>query len=604
MSAAIHLRILNVHLENFRNYTDHTWTFDTRTLLIGENGTGKSTIIDAISWCLRARCRGVDGKGAGQRDLIGDAGDRMAVTVTMDGIGPVRRTYDRAGNTTVTVKDPVAKLGTTDAALSACLYGRTFFQLHHAEAKQLLLQVLDVRVEPSQLPGLKLKAPATLDELDAYYQTAFQNRAATKKTLAAVHVPDAPIADIGGWSVETLQVEVGTLQTRYQDWVMEHSGKSVELAGLKKNLVSLSADIVNRDQVQGSLQTHSDSHTQANIDLADANKALAQAEELTAEPVRELQTQTADLLVLAKRLEAHDPERGCVLSASIPCLTKAKDFEGYGKQIATAVKGLEKRIKAGETRAHKIGAAQQQVKDAQRHVEYHRTQILECQRKLKAHDHAQLQLGVTSGLVNTLIKEVDELARAIKDVTEDMKAKQAKIQGAAAYQTAQRNRQAALDRKALLEKELQDLDAQVTMLGPNGVRLQALTTAVQDFTFAINAALHHFGFQLQIQPDPWMVQLKKGDGPWRPFELLSDGEKLWTGLGFQLALAIQSGLDCCCIDAAEVVVGQRRAKLTQLLMGAPVGQIVIAMAKSAQDPDPEIEGLQVIRITDPVAAPV
>jgi DNA repair exonuclease SbcCD ATPase subunit len=176
-------------------------------------------------------------------------------------------------------------------------------------------------------------------------------------------------------------------------------------------------------------------------------------------------------------------------------------------------------------------------------------------------------------------------------------------QNAAAYQTAIQARQAAEDKRDKLSADVERLEALVTLLGPKGVRAAALQDAVADFEGAINAGLDGFGFKLAIQAEPWEVAISRDGVTFLPFELLSDGEKLWTGVAFQQALAAVTGLGFLAVDATETVVGLNRAMLTRVIMLSPVDQIVIAMAKGEGESLPEIDGLTVIPVSTPGGGP-
>jgi len=184
----------------------------------------------------------------------------------------------------------------------------------------------------------------------------------------------------------------------------------------------------------------------------------------------------------------------------------------------------------------------------------------------------------------------DETIRVSSDLAEQ-------VSGAVAYQAAVVARQTADDKRARQAAEVDRLEGLVTVLGPKGVRATALQNAVVDFEAAINVGLDAFGFRLSFTVDPWDVRISRDGGQtWLRFDLLSDGEKLWTGACFQQALAVVTGLEFVAVDATETVVGANRAMLTRLIMLSPVSQIVVAMAKGEADPLPEIDGLTVVQI--------
>jgi hypothetical protein len=85
--------------------------------------------------------------------------------------------------------------------------------------------------------------------------------------------------------------------------------------------------------------------------------------------------------------------------------------------------------------------------------------------------------------------------------------------------------------------------------------------------------------------------------------MLSKGQRLFTGLAFQLALAQVSGLDCAVVDDVEAVVGTNRQLLTSIVMAADLGQVLVAMATPENYQAPNIDRLQIVRV-DAVAQPL
>ena len=96
--------VARLHLTAFRSFADAALTFtEIRTLIVGRNATGKSTIADAIAWCLTGRCRGLDGAGRGVSALIRSGSSTMRVAVdllTDDGPLVVVREADAVSRST------------------------------------------------------------------------------------------------------------------------------------------------------------------------------------------------------------------------------------------------------------------------------------------------------------------------------------------------------------------------------------------------------------------------------------------------------------------------------------------------------------------------
>lgn len=46
------MNIKQITMANFKNYEQQTYTFHNQTVVMGKNGTGKTTIAEAMVWCL------------------------------------------------------------------------------------------------------------------------------------------------------------------------------------------------------------------------------------------------------------------------------------------------------------------------------------------------------------------------------------------------------------------------------------------------------------------------------------------------------------------------------------------------------------------------
>lgn len=602
------MKIQRIELENFRNQERSDWDLnDPVVLLLGINGVGKSTLIDAISWCLTGRCRGVDGKGAGQKDLIRRGQDGMGVTVWLDGWAePISRSLHRAGNSITNLKTDVIldRLGVSETIFQGCLYGRSFFDLHHSEAKAMLMGLLNVTVPPSDLPGIQTDRPLGLDDLEARYKAAFEKRAALKRAVAAVQV-DAVVrrVDLEGRDLDTLKADLRQVTTDYQAAIRTQQTEQQALTNVNHVLDQAKTASSRKLTVDGAIDSHQGMLEKAQVDLQAAKDHLATLEAEPGDDVSTLQSQVAEHRLLVEKLQRHEPDRGCVLSAAIPCLTQAKEFAGQIAKLDKQAKALEKRIKAGSQRAEAIAALRQQIRDGDRQVGYHEEQLRQKRRDAGDLDQLAGKVEDLKARQSALVEASTAADAEVTRLTERLGDLQTDVASVQTYTALVERTKAAQERRAGLERELAEAEAIVDLLGPKGVQVKALDAALDDFLTMINAALAPFGFSLGISVEPWKVlvvnhQLRSEA---IPYQLLSAGEQLWTGAAFQLALAAASGLNFVALDAAEAVVDENRAILTQLVMTAPVDQVLVAMAKGANEPDPVIEGLQVIRM-QPVPA--
>jgi DNA repair exonuclease SbcCD ATPase subunit len=587
------MQIDRVSLSNFRNYASAAFFFDEpRTLIAGPNGSGKSTILDAIAWVLTGECRGVDGRGGGQKDLIRDGAESATVTLVLDG-KTYQRSVDAAG-AKATVKPDVIleRLGVSKAMLLACLDGQSFFDLDHKAARDLLLDLLGVVVRPEDAPDLNLPAPISLGDLDFRYKQAFDDRAAAKKTLAALQVPEPPkVADIDAGAVgdvaairaarESIKDQARDARDAWQTAKSRADSIAQEVKAARAALDQV-ADWQGKVDAQRAMLADTEAAGQAIIQpvLAEGARSMA-----------DIQRELSDLQGMLGRVEHHQPAGGCVLNASIPCLTPAKDFAKQVDGITRSIRSLRAAMKDAEQVTKDQAAYDAAVRENQRSVAYHKGQIDKLTALIAEADKGKARIAALEKEAKALIRDLPKLEAVAGDTMKADAAAERRLLAATAYQEAVRGHAAALARRDQAEATVARLDALVDLLGPKGIRMTVLARSIGEFQTSINEAMAGFGFRMTFQDDPWAITVNG-----RPYTLLSAGEKLLVGSAFQQALALASGLEFAAIDASEVVVGTMRDALTDLVLQSPVKQVLIAMAKDDDDPLPtDIDGLQIIQ---------
>lgn len=586
------MQIERITLTNFRNFeaADFALT-EPRTLIAGPNGAGKSTILDAIAWVLTGECRGVDGRGVGQKNLIRTGAAAAQVTLVMDGLTLTRSVDDSGARASAKPDAILARLGVTKPMLQAVLNGAAFFDLDHAAAKALLFGLLDVKVEPSDVPDLKLKAPIGLDDLRLRHDTVFAERAAAKKALASSVVPEPPkMADIQDGAVgdiDAIKARRAEQRQAARDAMGAWNTAKATRAARQDEL-----DAADKALAQvGTLKARLESQRAMLADIEAAGRAIAAPPPSTqALSTASMQQQVRDLESLIARVKNHTPTGGCVLNAAIPCQTPAVEFTNHVKGLDRQVKDLGKSIKAAALEADAVAAYQAAKAENARQVAYTQGQIDKAEAAIAAAETGAARRKNLVEQIAGLDQALPNLEAAANAAMKADADAERRLLAATTYQEALKGHDAAVAARARLEAEVERLDALVTLLGPKGVQSTVLARSLDVFQTSINDALEAFGFELTFQVDPWSVVVNG-----RPYELLSAGEKLMVGAAFQQALAMVSGLEFVAIDASEVVVGARRAALTQMVMTSPVGQILIAMAKPETESMTEFEGLQVIQ---------
>jgi len=625
------MRIDTLELVNFRSYARATFTLKQQTYIVGENNAGKSTAIDALLWALTGRCRGLDGSNRDMAELVREGQQTgLGVRVTLADFGSVQR-QTNGREVFLKVKEwegPNAKqqealyekLATTEAVLQACLDNAAFLNLHHADAKRLIMGVLNVRIPAAALEPLGVAGPLSPDELDARYQSVMADRRGAKATLAQQLMPAEPSLQAFGGDepppVEDLRRQLEGVRGEERALFSDNA----ETRGRREALV------LNKDDVQASiadiqrrLPTYSEHDIHTQLDELDERLALmtdgatpeqgsliddeaAPAENPIEHEHEHTKSGLADergrlrmLESLIGRVEEHDPAKGCVLQGGIPCKTPAKDFKDYLTDSKKDRRELQKSIKAAETRIAEIEAELDMQIAADREA---------ARKRQQAHsDRRGLELKAST-LRSTLTRLQDDTARLT-----DLRAQLARIDSDLAtigdvqlpsgivairdrilrgeqlirdvevYQTAAGAWREASARRLKLEQRVARCEHLCDQLGPKGVIVDVLEQARVMFEQTVNQALDKWGYHLEFQIDPWTVRVNG-----RKANQLAVSERLRAGVALQLAIAEITGTWLVAIDAVDMLDSKRRTILADVIDGWP-GQIILAATK---DPDYEM----------------
>lgn len=267
------MRIASIEIDNFRSYERAEYRFtEPVAFILGRNGTGKSTVIEALQWCLTGKTRGVDGTGAGFKDLMRSGAAAMGVRaeVELEAGGPsltvTRRATTKGAQLQVSAWTGASGqqqqalyevLEANEDVLLAVLDTTQILDAHHAAAKSTLMGVLNVRVEHPDKPGEFIP----IEELDRLHDEAFTDRTAARKRLAAILVPPAPeevpppIEELEA-ELEAVREEERQLIAQTSDARARHEQLGKQLQDLETRLRQVSAKLSAGDvEASGDLAT-------------------------------------------------------------------------------------------------------------------------------------------------------------------------------------------------------------------------------------------------------------------------------------------------------------------------------------------------------------
>ena len=558
-------------------------------LLAGLNGSGKSSVADAIAWALTGHCRGTDARGTGAEVLIPEGTKTAEVAVTVDGIGRVARTYAEKGGGAFSVEGFTGtseiqkaalfiKLETTPEFLSAVLDTAVFLDLNHVEAKAMVLSLLGVKITVQDTKAPHGTLSYTLDELDIRYKQAFEDRKLAKRALAQCVLPPKPaVAQMP--TLEAIEGQLTKLRTA--------------LGVLRQETGAVSGRRTALQDEQGRLQVMIDQP--AGEDLSgqiDALQAELTALEAVIAPVQAPAPAKGDpkrlsfLRSQAVALEAHVPSAGCVLNPKVACLTPSKQFQMAVGDVRAEMLMLVPLMASAKPQA----PAESPLTALRR-----RLQSLEL---LRVNQQAIItEATKATGRIEAIRQELDALpSTATQDAeiqtTEGRIAKgEQLLREARAHWQAVDSYDKTVRQHQTLKTDVDRLEALVEQLGPNGVRVPALKAALGTFEAAVNPYVEPFGWTITFSVEPWGV-FANG----RPVETYSESERFRIGLSLQLGIAMLSGLKFAIVDRIDMLTAANRALVTKMLLSAPLDQILILSSWEDSQALPAIKGVLVYRL--------
>lgn len=590
------MRITRMALTNFGCFAERQFQFEKpRTLLVGLNAAGKSTILDAVQYLVTGRCRGLDaaGRGMDQVALTGSNGVGTKVEANIV-IGDVTYEVVRAwvqgtsafqvkpfnsqgedwgdGSLSSTEAAWLKKLGLSLPALQAVLNADVLLSMAHGDAKALLLEFLQVRI-----PVGEGEDPITLAECERWYTLAYEERARLKRQLASTQKPVAPQGQVG--DIEAIRARLQGLDAELQT-ALETQGAS---RGTQKALWEEYHRLATRQQAlsqadgpEAALDALETERSTLLAQVGPAERAWEALVEKLAETKAAavpLPTSETDKLDLIRK---HEPSQGCVLNPGIECKTSLTQFVTFAKKHdTTAAKAKLAEVSGGVRKLE----AEVETKKAEHRTILKRLDVLVEQ--INAAKRRTDELASITSRMDEIAPHLEDAPAGTDDgqvAIDSLKERTAKGREILERNLRTQAEQARYEKdhaayEALVQAKDQ-AEADVLRYGPKGVRVQALDAGIGSFCAEVNAYLQPFGYELAVSVDPW-DWLVNG----RPLVRLSGAERLRAGIALQVAMAVRSGIGLTLIDEVERLLTDQRRILGQVLATASLEQVVMAKAE-------------------------
>lgn len=586
------MRIKKLELKAFRSFTGIDLDLNSARVLIGGvNEAGKSSVREAIRWALTGKAKNHDGSTLETKDLepgaSAKAGNGVSVSAAIDPLGTVTRSWG-AGGSSLQVEGFKGtpngqqqalfdKLGTTEEFLHAILDTSAFLRLHHAEAKALVLGLLNVQVS---IDGTVY----TLDGLDAAYKQAFDDRRLSKQKLKTLAIPAKPEGQFPAMAavedrLAALRIELETLN--------QLIGTT---AGQRRQIQNQLAGIVAFPVYAGTGQD------ELTVKIADLEERLAimEAEAVPeeTEPVPIPSNKpTHDVTLLRSRAEAlmsHKPTKGCVLDSGIKCPVHGLKFTNRGKDIIAEI----------EKQAPQNVDTKPEVTKNVNPLTAVRKELDELKRQQAGYEQAEAQNKTRQAERDRLTAELSSLPDTSEQEAKIAETKERIQKGegirkqASDHQSSLRLYELAVKAHDAQLADVARLEALCETLGPSGARVKALEAALDPFLAAINGFTAAFGWVVSIQVEPWSVIVNG-----RPVETYSKSAQYRIGIALQIAIAKLSGLNFACIDELDMLDAKNREIVGGMLLKSDLEQVIILGTREPTSPLPkDVPGMLCYRI--------
>jgi len=592
------VNIRSVRLRAFRCFADARIDRLARvTVFAGLNGTGKSTVADAIAVALTGTCRGAEsGRGLDELRRVGSRNkwaveietDRGVLTRT-EGEGPGSRAQQRVAELT----------GLGPDAIRACLYSGELMRLVPKDRQRLVLDLArpapitvpeDVRALALDHITHVLTSTIDRDTLDRLYQAAYALRrergSEARGAGDAIAAPTPPDPALAGRSVDELISMRTTLVGAVRDLETQHAQDARAVQQAEADALEAVSRLATAQAELARLGPAADGTaiaTRASAILADTNRLRAERKHLVQAvdvantafaTARAMADETAATLTRLRGLGRQCPH----CRQAIPSDAAAAMLKTVSREAEAAARLL--------TRNHEA------LREARRELDVNEAEIVTARKAAAEVEGAERDFERAAQQREALTREVASLAGAA--TPPDLGQLRADVATLSARLDTGRLRLAALTeylgarraveqheaRRQSLERQHGDLDRLVKSL--DELRGQATGGKLDAFLDTMTATLAALGLDdVDLRP-----LVDRADDPivrGHPARMLSRVQSIELGVAFQLAAASITQLGLVMIDDFDAL-DHVQARAVGRLVEATPHQVVLCQALTSRRP--------------------
>ena len=604
-------------LKNFLSHRDTNLDLTAINVFIGPNGAGKSSIRDAIQWAITGTCRGM----VKQKDRVGviRQGAKKAevglISQLTEDKYSIRRTATASGTnlvltnlstdqewigTTLAQPEIYRLLGINEEIATLLFDAYTIPTMSVANRKKILQRLFSIEGKDAlvkYLVGLgfgNLPVEHKKAVVQAYkengigtaetgaYGYAVQKRRQFKRDLDALENtrPTSPGINPEMHTMEELQESLTTL-TKDRDEIKELAAysqaridsKEQAIEEMVNSLEALNAELVSPDKIQA----------EKSVATTARDEAKEHLDNLTTEPAPAITNGQTGPDTAITRLEALMANMERVPGISVKsqdavtkALRKIRETEAVAASQATVDEGLQK---LQETAREALLEAETNLKDVH-------AWAADEEQAIQDHAHDEKMLETMHADLKTLVEAREEgLSEESKDeklsyVNAEIHSVQISIQTVSRIEEYDRLAKNYTTELKKINTRITRWDKLAKALDPKNSGLEVLLgEKYRVFRAFVQGVSTQLGVTANVNKD-FTVEMTTKDGPISNLEWASKSEQYRVGVAMLLGICDLQGIKSAVLDEGEVVFGENKVALRNLLKSVPGGMSTIILLET------------------------
>jgi DNA repair exonuclease SbcCD ATPase subunit len=590
------MQVNQLKMFNFRTHQITNIGFDKKiNVIYGDNGSGKSSVADALAFVYTGSTRSTSKNGVGLNELITFGESRSVVSVDTKGIGLVSRTIPHSfevkgweGGITVQENRMFEKLGCTPEQLLCTIYGSKFLEMPPNEQKNFMFSLVGLRLstERVQREFMTWCQENNIDSAERLWnyvtQTGnFNDRPDEFERLSDVYIKlrKQIKKEIEVLKVRILPVEAGLpegITVEHRDIIMS------QIDDLRKKRDALQQEL---GTVRGRLMVRQNTERVANqpipiIPEEKMDELVKTKERLNTEyselnrELHKLEARIDQIKTLTKKLSNFNGK--CPLCDTIDCAQK-ESMETLHSSLSVEVESIEKNR---DDLSGKVYGISQSIDVINQKIDQRRRADI----ILPDIERAKIELEKMGPEVVT----IDSVSAEISSIERELSDRQSlltKILTAKNAEELRASSQLTLDQKI---GELNTIQILIDAFGPKGIRSTMLAKAMRPVEAAINermAILTHGKVVVNfVIDDEGYTIYFVSDGMQRSVKQLSKSEVLRMGMIIQDAVSRMSKLRFAVFDEVDTLDKKNRAFFWDFIEATKADYDTIIMMVTGDSP--------------------